>query len=204
MAYWGVLLTITGVLALSLLSPGPNFVIVTSTAMTHSRRAGVMIGLGLAAASCTWALLAVAGLALIIGKAGWLYVAIKLAGAVYLIVLGIRMVLGARRPLPASPGIEAGNLAAMRKGFVVSMTNPKSIAFYGSIFAIMVPAHAPVWVYAAIVLISAVLSALWYCGLALLFSKGAVRRQFARVKAWVETAMGLVLIGLGGRLLVSR
>jgi threonine efflux protein len=204
MAYWGFLLTITGVLALSLLSPGPNFVIVTSTAMTHSRRSGVLIGLGLAAASFTWALLAVAGLALIISKAGWLYLAIKLTGAVYLIVLGVRMVLGARKPLPVSNAGAVDGFGAVRKGFVVSMTNPKSIAFYASIFAIMVPVHAPVWVYTAIVVISALLSALWYCGLALLFSHGTVRRQFARVKAWMETAMGLVLIGLGSRLLVSR
>jgi threonine efflux protein len=204
MSYLGLLLTIAGVLILSLLSPGPNFVIVTSTAMTHSRRTGVLIGLGLAAASFTWSLLAVAGLALIISQGSWLYLVIKLAGAVYLMVLGVQMVLGARKPLPASSVSAPGGLAAVRKGFVVSMMNPKSIAFYGSIFAIMVPAHAPVWVYVAIVLISGLLSAFWYCGLALLFSKGAVRRQFVRVKAWMETAMGLILIGLGGRLLFTR
>jgi len=203
MDYLGLLLTIAGVLTLSLLSPGPNFVIVTSTAMTHSRRAGVLVGIGLAAASFAWALLAVAGLAFIISQASWLYLDIKFVGAVYLIVLGVKMVLGARRPL-AAPGMgEGGGSAAVRKGFVVSMMNPKSIAFYGSIFAIMVPAHAPVWVYVAIVFISGLLSALWYCGLALLFSKGAVRPQFARVKTWMETAMGLVLIGQGGRLLFS-
>jgi threonine/homoserine/homoserine lactone efflux protein len=139
MSYLGLLLTIAGVLTLSLLSPEPNFVIVTSTAMMHSRRAGVLIGLGLAAASFTWSLLAVAGLALIISQGSWLYLLIKLAGAVYLMVLGVQMVLGARKPLAASNVNDPGGLAAVRKGFVVSMMNPKSIAFYGSIFAIMVP-----------------------------------------------------------------
>jgi threonine efflux protein len=172
--------------------------------MTHSRRAGVLVGVGLAAASFTWALLAVAGLAFIISQASWLYLGIKFIGAVYLMVLGMKMVLGARKPLPAPSVGEAGGPTAVRKGFIVSMMNPKPIAFYGSILAIMVPAHAPVWVYLAIVFIASLLSALWYCGLALLFSKGAVRQRFVHVKAWMETAMGLVLIGLGGRLLVSR
>ena len=96
MDYIGVLMTITGVLALGVMSPGPNFAIVTSTTMAVSRRAGVLTGLGLAAASFTWALLAVAGLGLLIAHAGWVYTAVRLAGAAYLIWIGAKMVLGAR------------------------------------------------------------------------------------------------------------
>jgi len=204
-AYLGILLTISGALLLSLISPGPNFIIVTSTAMTISRKAGVLIALGLAAASGAWTLLAVGGLALIVTNGGWLYFAIKLVGAIYLIVLGIKMVFGARKPLPQSLDVQrADGLAAMRKGFIVSMTNPKSVAFYGSIFALLVPAHAPTWFYVAIVIISTSLSALWYCGLALLFSQGPIRQTFERFRSVVETTMGLFLVGLGGRLLVNR
>ena len=200
-----MLMTIAGVLMLSVMSPGPNFAIVTSTTMTVSRRAGILTGLGLAAASFTWALLAVAGLGLLIAHAGWIYTAVQLAGAGYLIWLGTKMVLGARRP-PQTPSgkSRAVGLAAARKGFLVSMTNPKSVAFYGSIFAVMVPVQAPIWVHAAIVVISAGVSALWYCGLALLFSNGAVRRAFARGRSVIEATMGLFLIALGCRMLVSR
>lgn len=200
-----MLMTIAGVLMLSVMSPGPNFAIVTSTTMTVSRRAGILTGLGLAAASFTWALLAVAGLGLLIAHAGWIYTAVQLAGASYLIWLGAKMVLGARRP-PQTPSgkSRAVGLAAARKGFLVSMTNPKSVAFYGSIFAVMVPVQAPIWVHAAIVVISAGVSALWYCGLALLFSNGAVRRAFVRGRSVIEATMGLFLIGLGCRMLVSR
>ena len=117
MAYLGILLTISGALLLSLMSPGPNFIIVTSTAMTISRKGGVLIGLGLAAASCAWTLLAVGGLALIVTNGGWLYFAIKLVGAIYLIVLGVKMVFGARKPLPQPLGVQGGGgPAAMRKG----------------------------------------------------------------------------------------
>jgi threonine/homoserine/homoserine lactone efflux protein len=198
------LLTISGVLFLGVLSPGPNFAMVTSTAMTVSRRAAVLTGLGLAAATCTWALLAVAGLGVIIGKVPWIYTAVKVAGAAYLIWIGGKMVLGARKPLAAMDARTSDGAAAVRKGFLVSMTNPKALAFYGSIFAVMVPPFAPSWFYVAIVFIAALVSAVWYCGLALLFSHGAARRIFARAKAGIEATMGLILIGLGGKLLVSR
>ncbi len=46
--------------------------------------------------------------------------------------------------------------------------HPKSAAFYGSIFAVALPPHAPVWFSAAIFAIATSLSALWYCGGALL------------------------------------
>ena len=57
----GTLLTITGVIVASVVSPGPNFVLVTSTSASVSRRAGLITGLGVATASCLWAALAVTG-----------------------------------------------------------------------------------------------------------------------------------------------
>ncbi|WP_044874244.1 LysE family transporter [Pseudomonas sp. LFM046] len=205
MDYIGALLAISGVLVLSVVSPGPNFAIVTSTATLRSRRAGVATGLGLAAASATWALLAVAGLGLIVMQVEWVYAGIKLAGAAYLIWIGAKMIFGARKPqATTSDALESSAFAAARKGYLVSMTNPKALAFYGSIFAVMVPAHAPDWFYAAIVAIAAGVSGLWYCGMAVLFSSPAVRGGFMRFKAVFETLMGVFLVGLGGRLLLSR
>ena len=91
----------------------------------------------------------------------------------------------------------------MRKAYFVSMGNPKSLAFYGSIFALMIPLHAPIWFYMAIIMIATSISAVWHCGLALMFSISAVQRGFARVKTSVETAIGLCLVGIGGKLLVE-
>lgn len=198
------LLTIAGVFVLSVVSPGPNFAIVTSTALSVSRRAGVVAGLGLAAASLTWALLAVAGIGIILTQVPWIYTAVKLAGAAYLIWLGVKMVLGARKPLVSTNGQGVTGATAFRKAYLVSMTSPKSIAFYGSIFSVMVPAHAAPWFYVAVVLMAALVSCVWYCGLALLFSHGAARRIFARAKTGIETTMGVALMGMGGKLLLSR
>lgn len=198
------LLTIAGVLLLSAISPGPNFAIVTSTAMSVSRSTGVLAGLGLAAASFTWALLAVAGIGIILTQFPWIYVAVKVAGAVYLIWLGFKMLLGARKPLETANGAGITGAAAFRKAYLVSMTNPKSVAFYGSIFTVLVPPHAALWFYAAVLVIAALVSAGWYCGLALLFSHGSARRIFAKAKTGIEATMGVILIGMGGKLLLSR
>lgn len=200
---------IAGVLFLGVLSPGPNFALVTSTAMTVSRRAGMLTGLGLAAASCTWTLLAVAGIGLVLARFPAIAVTVGTTGAIYLVWIGIRMIARAGKPIPDAnhperSGTAATGVAAAGKAYLVSMTNPKAIAFYGSIFTVMVPVSAPRWFDAAIVLIAALVSASWYCGLALLFSQAATRRVFARGRTAIEAVMGVVLIGLGGRLLFSR
>ena len=200
---------IAAVLFLGVLSPGPNFALVTSTAMTVSRHAGVLTGLGLAAASCTWTLLAVGGIGLILGRFPAIAVTVKMAGAIYLVWIGTRMIRRAGRPIPEAnhaerSGTAATGVATAGKAYLISMTNPKAIAFYGSIFTVMVPVSAPRWFNAAIVLIAALVSGSWYCGLALLFSQAATRHVFARGRTAIEAVMGAVLIGLGGRLLFSR
>jgi threonine efflux protein len=204
MTYLQSLLVLTGVLAVSMISPGPNFAIVTSAAINISRRAGLVSGLGLAAASATWTALVLGGLGLIIVHVGWLYTAIRVVGALYLIWIGIRMVWEARAPVQAErPAMPANASAVGRKAYLVSMTNPKSAAFYGSILAVMIPVSAPIWFYAAIIAIATGLSALWYCGVALLLSTAPARRVFAKGKAILETVMGVILIGIGGRLLLD-
>lgn len=198
------LLPIAGVLFLGVASPGPSFALITSTAMSVSRRAGVLTAFGFAAASGTWALLAVAGLGIVLAQAPLIYTAVKVVGAAYLIWIGVKMLLGARKPLAIADGAHASGLAAIRRAYLVSMTNPKTIAFYGSIFTVMVPSSAPLWFYVAVVAIAAVISGAWYGGVALMFSHDIVRRTFAKAKTGIEAVMGVILIGLGGRLLLSR
>ncbi len=198
------LLAIAGVLFLGVLSPGPNFAIVTSTAISVSRRAGLLTGLGLAAASCTWALPAVAGIGLVLARFPVIAPAVRMAGAAYLVWIGTRMVLGAARPIPGTNRTATSVAAAVRKACLVSMTNPKAIAFYGSILGVMVPTAAPRWFDAAVVVVAAVVSAAWYRSLALLFSQAAARRVSARGRTAIEAVMGLVLIGIGGRLFLGR
>ncbi|AOK06978.1 LysE family transporter [Burkholderia sp. AU19243] len=197
------LLPLAGVLLLSVASPGPNFVIVTSTAVAQ-RRAGVITALGLAAASGTWAAIAIAGLSVLVTHVGWVHTALRLAGAAYLIWLGLKMVLNARKPLAVSARTVSAGWHAAKKGFVASMTNPKAVAFYGSIFALMVPAHAPAWFNVTVVALSIAISGAWYCTMALLASHPSVRGLLVRRKAAIDTTAGVLLMGLGGRMLAGR
>jgi len=198
MEYVQPLAMLIGVYLISLISPGPNFIVVTRTSMAVSRKAGLFAGLGLAFASLTWAVLAMVGVGLLIAHVQWLHTVLQLAGAGYLIWLGIKMIMGARQPLSMTVATELTWQGAMRRAYLVSMTSPKSLAFFGGIFALVIPAHAPLWFLLVVAALCFVLSAAWYCGVALCFSNRRVAEGFLRFKAPVERAMGSMLIVLGG------
>ncbi|WP_049731751.1 LysE family transporter [Rhizobium ecuadorense] len=204
MDYINSLALLVSVYIASLVSPGPNFIIVTNTSMTVSRAAGLFAGLGLAIASLTWAIMAMAGLGFLLSHFEWLHMLLQVAGALYLIWLGLKMIRNASKPLRPTGASEVTWRSAMRRAYIVSMTNPKSVAFFGSIFALVIPAHAPVWLYCVIALSCFLLSALWYCGLAFFFSNPRVSAGFLRFKASIERVMGAALVLIGGRLLLVR
>ena len=206
MEYLPTLATIAGVFLLGCLSPGPNFLVVTSKAMAVSRRAGVFAGLGVASASLTWAFLTIICLTFVLHHAAWLFTVLRLVGSGYLFYLGARTIIGAHRPVPLSKaGRSRPSVSGdVWSGFLTSMTNPKAAAFFGSLFVVTLPTDAPVWVYGMTLATVAVLSAAWHCSLALFFSLRSVQSAYQRSRRTISTAMGGVLILLGVRLLVTR
>ena len=206
MQYVGFFGGVAGVFLLACLSPGPVWLLISSTSVSVSRRAGVLTGLGVAGATATWASLAMVGIGVLTSIA-WLADALRLAGAGYLVWIGVRMI-GARRDTgretDAICRAECGDWVAVRRGYLSSMTNPKAAAFFGSIFVVLLPSVAPGWVYATAVILLAVLSAAWHCGLALMFSLAPVQAAYRRAKFKIDTLVGAVLIALGVRLAVAR
>ena len=96
---------------------------------------------GITVSTALWGTASLFGLGLLFQAAGELYEAVKLAGAAYLVVVGVRLVLSARRAsAPArivGPAVPAAR--AFRLGLVADLSNPKATAFFTSLFAVAVP-----------------------------------------------------------------
>lgn len=206
MAYTAQLASLAGIFLISCISPGPDFVAVTSNALMR-RKAGVGAAVGVAASHVIWSSLAVFGLGLILAEIAWLYAAVRYAGAAYLIYLGAKMLWGARHAAPAMTVDKAADISwaqAVRRGFLVGMTNPKATAFFGSLFVTLLPVGAPNSVHVATVAIVAVVSCGWFTTLAVMFSHRAVRDRYQRIRRPMDALTGAVLFSLGVRLAVAR
>ena len=98
------LLTIAAMNLAAMASPGPNVLLVTQTAMAHSRRRALAVAAGVTSGALLLASGAALGLGLVIGQAGWLRVAVQLAGGAYLAFIGVQTWRGAQ-DAPPSPGV---------------------------------------------------------------------------------------------------
>ncbi|HVE09394.1 MAG TPA: LysE family transporter [Paraburkholderia sp.] len=219
--YLPTLLQIAFVYLLAAMIPGPNFFMITQLSLAGRRKLGAASALGVGTASTIWAALAMLGFAAVLQKIDWLYSGIRVAGALYLLWFGIKLLRsGMRRgdALPAAstptPAIEANDadhagepgahLRAWRSGLVTCLTNPKSCAYWTSVFATMMPAHAPLWFCGSVLAMISMLSIGWYSSVALMFANERTQRGYRKLRRPIDAACGAVFVGLGAKLIAER
>lgn len=202
MEFVPTLLALAGMHILMAMIPGPNTLVVTWLSATRSRIDGLKAVAGVVFVSLIWVAFALWGVGTLLLEAGWLYGLLRLAGAAYLVYIGLRMIRAGRAgaaTAPREPPMMAGR-SPFATGFMTTLSNPKSAVFWTSAFLVAVPPHAPAWVYAAILAIVAVQSTLWYGAIALFFSTGFAQRLYLRITRYLDLLAGGVMIALGVKL----
>jgi threonine efflux protein len=214
MHFFTTLLQIAAVYSLALVSPGPNFFMVTQLSLAGRRSLGVASAFGVGVGSTAWAALAMLGFATVLQRIDWVYNGVRIAGALYLVWFGIKLVRsGARRdpaaaapaamePLPAAGRHEY--FRTWRTGLFTCLTNPKGCVFWTSVFAAMLPTHPPLWFYGAVLATVAAMSFGWHCSIAFLFADDRTQRGYRRVRRPIDAFCGVALVGLGLKLAADR
>lgn len=197
------LLTLAIVDTVSILSPGPNVILVVQAAADRDRRSAFAIGAGLVAASALWATFALSGLAALFEILPRLQSLLRIAGAVYLLWLALRLWRGSNTNASLPTSTNTGLWPSFRTGLLVGLLNPKVLAYFGSVFVLLLPGGAPLWVNVAAVFIVIIDGILVYGGLTLLMSTSGVRRRYASMRRGINRTFSVLLTLLGGRLLMQ-
>ncbi|MGE5131405.1 MAG: LysE family translocator [Gemmatimonadota bacterium] len=184
--------------------PGPGVLFVVGRALAHGRRTALATVCGNAAGNYLVAACVALGIGAVIARSAPVFTAVKLAGAAYLVWLGVQA-LRRRSELADALGAggqpaAGGGVTALRQGFVVGVSNPKSYILFGAVlpqFVAPAAGHVPVQMLLLgllSVLIGLVSDTAW--GLA----AAGVREWFARSPRrarLVGGAGGLAMIGVG-------
>ena len=190
--------------ALGAISPGPSFLFVTRTSVALSRKDGLAAaaGMGLGAAIVT--ALALVGVRAVIAQVEWLYAGFKLLGGAYLVYLGFQLWRGSMTEAPdktCGPTPKRG----LRKSFLLALatqlSNPKTVVVIGGIYAALLPAHVPLWMYLAIPPIDFMMEGGWYAFVAVAMSSSRPRAAYLGAQGWIDRAAGTLLGVLGLRLI---
>src|SRR3954468_21126228 len=118
--------------------PGPAVAYIVTQSVDKGRRAGLVSALGVASGGIVHVAAATVGLSALVASSATAFTAIKLVGAAYLIVVGIRRILG-RDEDESAEAAPAGLRRLYTQGAVVNVLNPKTallfIAFLPQFFA---------------------------------------------------------------------
>ncbi|WP_058913205.1 LysE family translocator [Entomohabitans teleogrylli] len=195
MTEWLAIITIS---TLAIISPGPDFAMVTRNSLILSRRAGLLTALGIGLGVVVHVTYTLVGVGLLIRNSLWLFNVIKFAGALYLIWLGIKMLRSRAGELTSQYRLAPlSDFSALRRGFFTNVLNPKTTIFIVSLFMQVVDPRTPLVSQVAYGTFISVAHIAWFSLVAYLFSSGIFRESLLNLRHWIDRLFGAFLVGFG-------
>jgi RhtB (resistance to homoserine/threonine) family protein len=204
--YLPSILSLSGLIMISIISPGPDFAVIVRNSLIYSRKTALLTALGISLGVLVHVTYSLCGLGIIIQESEWLFTGIKYLGAAYLLYIGYKS-LRAKKV-----NIELGEmkhirdisaLSALWSGFLTNALNPKCILFFISLFSMFISPNTPMqilFLYGFIIFIETLF---WFSFVAFCLSGKKTREKFNAMSHWIERVTGGMLVGLGAKLIFS-
>ena len=194
--------------AVVIITPGQDTVLTIRNTLIGGRRGGLFTALGVAAGQAVWTLAASAGVAALLIASKPAFAAVKLAGAVYLVYLGVRALGSAFRPGdpgPATtgegPGAHATPWVSFRQGVLSNLGNHKMAVFFTSLLPQFAPRGEAT--FSALLLLGLAFCSFtlaWLTGYALALARAGDFLRRRGVRRALDGFAGAILVALGLRL----
>ncbi|WP_256415495.1 threonine export protein RhtC [Acinetobacter sp. 5862] len=191
----------------ALITPGPDFFLVSQTAVSRSRKDAVLVAFGICLGAMVWSLLALMGLNILFEKMAWLKQGLLVAGGLYLCWLGYQMLRSAfskgeqsikQIVLPQSPYL------FFMKGLLTNLSNPKAVIYFGSVFSLFLANPLFDQHHSLLFIIIAIETLLWFLVVAFVFSLPTFRTAYQNFAKWIDGISGGIFTLLGVYLIGSR
>jgi len=205
------LLTFLGVSAVVICTPGPDTALTVRNALVGGRRCGVWTAAGVSIGQAVWTVAASVGIAGLLQASEPAFFAMKIAGATYLVFLGLQSLRAAWLPHGRdraaaeqdSPRLSPAR--ALRQGVVNNLANPKMAAFFISLLPQFTPAgRASLAAFVLLGLLFCVLTFAWLAGYSFAVAKAHHVLVRGPVRRAVDAVAGCVLIAFGARLATQQ
>ncbi len=206
----GELAAFFGIAVLVIVTPGQDTALTVRNTVLAGRRGGIFTAVGVSTGQGVWTVATSAGLAAVLVASEPAFLALKFAGALYLVYLGGHALLAALRGrsaiLPASAAERPAMAAsvAFRQGLVSNLGNPKMAVFFTSLLPQFASAGASFFTLLPLGLLFCSLTLLWLAAYAVAVAKAGAVLLRPRVRRALEALTGATLVALGVRLAAER
>lgn len=194
------------------LSPGVDTLLVLRNTARGGWRDGALTTLGISSGLFVHATVSALGVSVILLQSAWAFTLLKLAGALYLIWLGLQTLRQALRQ-PDPPGTVLSlpprqplrPWRALREGVLSNVLNPKAVVFYMAFLPQFIdPAHSALLQSALMALVHFIISMLWLVGVAVVADQARRRLKRPQLGRLFNGLNGLLLMLIGGALARSH
>jgi len=191
------------VAAVVICTPGPDTALTIRNALLGGRAGGLATAIGVALGQAVWTVAAAAGLVAVLRASQPAFTALRLAGAAYLVFLGLQALLAAVRRRSHDPrhAPEATRGSSLRQGLVSNLANPKMAVFFTSLLPQFGTAFTTLL---ALGLLFSLLTGLWLAAYAAAAARARRLLARERFRRAVDAVTGVVLVALGLRVAGQR
>jgi len=199
----GSFLTFLGVSIVVIVAPGPDTALTIRNTLRGGRASGIGTALGVSTGQLIWAVATSVGLVAVLLASEPVFRAVRLAGAAYLIWLGLqslRAAVTARRPAPAGETVRErlSSRAAFSQGIVNNLGNPKMAVFFASVLPqFTAPGKGMASALVLLGIVFSILTFVWLAAYATVLSTVGRLLRASWLHRAVDAVSGTVLIGLG-------
>lgn len=214
---------VAGIHFMALITPGPDFFLVTQIAVSHSRKDAFMTVVGITLGVAVWAIVALLGLHILVEKMPWIQTILYCAGGSYLSYLGYLLLKASFEQVKAqkkrikiqessitlgAEGKIAGNEEVIEidqkfhhkllmKGLLTNLANPKALIYFGSVFVLFVGDQVSDIVRLEIFALVVLETFLWFMIVATLFSLPKLKALYQKVSIYIDGIAGIFFLGFG-------
>jgi threonine/homoserine/homoserine lactone efflux protein len=195
-----------GISALVIVTPGQDTVLTIRNTLLAGRAGGTFTAVGVALGQATWTLAASAGVTALLLASEPAFAAIRLAGAAYLVYLGVQALIaavrgGTARTLDPEQAKRFTRTAALRQGLVSNLGNPKMAVFFTSLLPQFVPAGPAAFLtMLGLGLVFCCMTLGWLSVYALAMGRAGNVLERPTVRRALDGVVGSVLVAFGVRL----
>lgn len=204
--YISQLLIVAGIHALAVISPGPDFVLISRLSLSYSRKIGFAGAIGVALGIGVHIVYSILGIGALIASSVILFNTIKMLGALYLIYIGVMSFKQSKNKRPVNSVRLEQDMTyckALKLGFLTNVLNPKATLFILAVFTQVITPATPKWIQIAYGVEMIVATAVWFSVVAFFLSTDFISRKIQSAKGIIEKITGVMLTALGIKILLE-
>ena len=191
----------------AVISPGPDFAIVTKQSFAYGRKYALMTTLGISVGIVIHMIYCIVGVGYLLSTNLKLFNFFKIIGSLYLFYNGLKSLLKSNiNVVVDANSINNQNYESLKKsfflGFVTNVFNPKATLFFLALFAMLVNSNTSMYVQVLYGLWMIIITGLWFCLVSYFFTSHLSRIYINKYSKLINKIMGIILMFISLRILL--